>query len=100
MAHARPIRTLAVHNSNCNNDPEDEFMNVDKEFDATGLSCPMPIAKLVQQIRTMETGEVLKLVADDPGSMEDVPAWCRRTGNELLETTEESDTLVFHIRKK
>jgi len=75
-------------------------MNADKEFDATGLSCPMPIAKLVQQIRTMETGEVLKLVADDPGSMEDVPAWCRRTGNELLESIEKSDSFIFHIRKK
>ncbi len=74
-------------------------MNADKEFDATGLSCPMPIVKLAQQMKAMNAGEVLKLVADDPGSTEDVPAWCRRTGNDLVESTGESNRFVFYIKK-
>jgi tRNA 2-thiouridine synthesizing protein A len=59
----------------------------------------MPIVKLAQQIKNMEAGQVLKLVADDPGSKEDVPAWCRRTGNELMGTEEESNLFIFHIKK-
>ena len=74
-------------------------MNADKELDATGLSCPMPIVKLAQQMKAMDAGEVLRLVADDPGSREDVPAWCRRTGNDLVESTVESNSFVFFIKK-
>jgi len=74
-------------------------MNADKEFDATGLPCPMPIVKLAQQIKTIEPGNVLKLIADDPGSTDDVPAWCRRTGNELLENQEETGQFIFYIKK-
>ncbi len=59
----------------------------------------MPIVKLAQQIKTIEPGNVLKLIADDPGSTDDVPAWCRRTGNELLENQEETGQFIFYIKK-
>jgi len=74
-------------------------MNTDTELDAKGLSCPMPIVKLAKQMKSMETGQVLKLVADDPGSQEDVPAWCRRTGNDLVETSTEGQNFIYLIRK-
>jgi len=74
-------------------------MNANKELDATGLSCPMPIVKLAQQIKNMDAGEVLKLIADDPGSQEDVSAWCRRTGNELLEASVDGKDFMFYIKK-
>lgn len=60
----------------------------------------MPIVKLAKKMKEMKVGDVLELVADDIGSKEDVPAWCKRTGNELLETKEEGGVFRFFIRKK
>lgn len=69
-------------------------------LDCKGLMCPMPIVKLAKKMKEMKVGDVLELVADDIGSKEDVPAWCKRTGNELLETKEEGGVFRFFIRKK
>jgi len=75
-----------------------EFM--DKEIlDARGLMCPMPIVKLAKKIKEMKVGEVLELIADDIGSKEDVPAWCKRTGNELVESKEENGVFRYFIKK-
>jgi tRNA 2-thiouridine synthesizing protein A len=74
---------------------------MDKEtLDARGLMCPMPIVKLAKKIKEMKVGEVLELIADDVGSKEDVPAWCKRTGNELLESKDQNGTFRYVIRKK
>jgi len=62
--------------------------------------CPMPIVKLAKKIKELQTGQVLELIADDPGSKEDVPAWCSRTGNELLEMKQEGNDLHFYLKKK
>lgn len=62
--------------------------------------CPMPIVKLAKQIKGMESGEVVELIADDVGSKEDVPAWCTRTGHELFETKEEDGEFYYYVRKK
>ncbi|MBI4362206.1 MAG: sulfurtransferase TusA family protein [Euryarchaeota archaeon] len=66
-------------------------------LDAVGFMCPVPIFMLAQKIREMETGQVLELWADDPAAKEDVPAWCRRTGNLCLGMKEE-DPLKFYVK--
>ena len=72
----------------------------DKVLDARGLLCPMPIVKANKEIRSMQHGEILKILATDRGAMADFPAWAADTGHELLECHDEGGTLVFHVRKK
>jgi tRNA 2-thiouridine synthesizing protein A len=74
-------------------------MDKNDTFDAKGLMCPMPIVKLAKKMKEMPVGSVLELIADDVGSKEDVPAWCKRTGNELLEEKEEGGVFYFYIKK-
>ncbi len=71
----------------------------DHTLDCKGLSCPMPILKLAKEIKNIEVGQVLELLGTDPGSKTDVPRWCEKTGNEFLETTEESGVYKYYIRK-
>lgn len=68
-------------------------------LDLKGLSCPMPIAKTAQAIRSMEVGQVIESLATDPGSVPDFRAWCTSTGHELLEETETDGVYRFVIRK-
>lgn len=74
-------------------------MDIDVELDATGLSCPMPIMKLSKSVKSMEVGQVIKMISSDPGSEEDVPKWVRRSKNELLESKNESGSYIFIIKK-
>ena len=69
-------------------------------LDLKGLSCPLPIVKTSKAIRDLASGEVLEALATDPGSVPDFTAWCRATGNELLEQTEEAGVFRFVIRKR
>lgn len=75
-------------------------MNKDESLDSKGLMCPMPIVKLAKKMKEMQVGKVLELIADDPGAKEDIPAWCNRTGNELLEMRQEGNVFYFYIKKK
>lgn len=68
-------------------------------FDARGLLCPMPVVKTAKQMKTMEPGQVLKVLATDRGAIADFPAWSEDTGNTLLEWHQEGDILVFWFRK-
>jgi len=70
------------------------------ELDCRGLNCPLPILKTKKAIENLNSGEVLKMVATDPGSINDMNAWTRRTGNELLHNEREGDDYIFFIRKK
>ena len=74
-------------------------MDIDVELDATGLSCPMPIMKLSKSVKSMEVGQVIKMISSDPGSEEDVPKWVKRSKNELLESTAEAGSYIFVIKK-
>ncbi len=74
-------------------------MHFDKEFDASGLSCPMPIVRTKKSLRDMATGQVLRVVATDPGSVCDMAAFAEETGNTLLASTTESSRYVFFLRK-
>ena len=75
-------------------------MNFDKELDARGLSCPLPILKTRKSLNDLTSGQVLKVVATDPGSVKDMEAFAKQTGNALLASTEENKTYVFFMRKK
>ena len=75
-------------------------MNFDKELDARGLSCPLPILKTKKSLNDLTSGQVLKVTATDPGSIKDMEAFSSQTGNALLSSTEENKTYVFYIRKK
>ncbi len=69
-------------------------------IDARGLSCPMPIVKTAQAVKTIPSGAAVELVATDPGSIKDIAAWCRATGNELVEQTSDGAVYRFVIRRK
>jgi tRNA 2-thiouridine synthesizing protein A len=75
-------------------------MEFDKELDARGLSCPLPILKSKKSLSDMGSGQVLKIVATDPGSVKDMQAFCKQTGNELLSSVEDNKTYAFFVRKK
>ncbi|RMH66250.1 MAG: sulfurtransferase TusA family protein [Calditrichaeota bacterium] len=70
------------------------------ELDCRGLNCPLPILKTKKAIESLNSGDVLKMVATDPGSINDMNAWSKRTGNELLSSEQTGDEYVFFIRKK
>jgi tRNA 2-thiouridine synthesizing protein A len=72
----------------------------DKELDARGLSCPLPVLKTKKALNDMNSGQVLKIMATDPGSVKDMAAFSRQTGNPLLASTEESSAFVFLMQKK
>ena len=74
-------------------------MDFDKEFDASGLSCPMPIVKTKKALSGMASGQVLRVVATDPGSVCDMAAFAEETGNPLLSSSEEGKRYVFFLRK-
>ena len=79
-----------------------EALNVDfdQELDARGLSCPLPILKTKKALNELMSGQILKIVATDPGSVKDMQAFAKQTGNALLSSGEENKTFVFHMRKK
>jgi tRNA 2-thiouridine synthesizing protein A len=74
-------------------------MNYDKEFDASGLACPMPIVKTKKSLAGMTTGQVLRVIATDPGSVCDMQAFAEQTGNTLLSSTTENNKYVFLLKK-
>ncbi len=75
-------------------------MNFDKELDARGLSCPLPIVKTKKSLADMASGQVLKVVSTDAGSLKDMQAFAKQTGNPLLETLEDGGAYVFFLSKK
>ena len=75
-------------------------MEFDKELDTKGLSCPLPILKAKKALNDLTSGQVLKVLPTDPGSVKDFLAFARQTGNALLSHTEENSTFVFLMRKK
>jgi tRNA 2-thiouridine synthesizing protein A len=74
-------------------------MNFDKEFDASGLSCPLPILKARKTLADMTAGQVLKLISTDKGSVKDMRAFADQTGNPLLSQSEEGGKYLFYLQK-
>ena len=75
-------------------------MNIDKELDARGLNCPLPILKTKKALADMASGQVLRVVSTDCGSVKDMQAFSSQTGNPLLEQAEENGEYIFFMQKK
>ncbi len=71
----------------------------DLELDARGLNCPLPILRAKKSIQSLSAGQVLRIVATDPGSVKDFEAFCKQTGNALLASAQQGGEYHFHIRK-
>ncbi len=69
-------------------------------LDAKGLSCPMPLLRTKKEIDKINSGEVLEVLGTDPGSRNDLPGWCTRSGHEFLGEKEDAGFIRFYIRKK
>ena len=74
-------------------------MKADETLDCYGLLCPMPIIQTAEKLKQLKTGEVLEVLATDPGIVEDLPAWCRMTGQEFLGTEEDEGIVKAYVRK-
>ena len=72
----------------------------DQELDCSGMSCPMPVLKTKKAVDGLEQGQVLKMIATDPGSVPDMEAWTSKTGHTLLGYEQEGQTFIFYIKKK
>jgi tRNA 2-thiouridine synthesizing protein A len=75
-------------------------MEAHKDLDTRGLNCPLPILKAKKALADMASGQVLKVVATDPGSTRDFQAFARQTGNELLEQSTEGDDFIHYLRRR
>ena len=75
-------------------------MNFDKDLDARGLNCPLPILRAKKALNDMQTGQVLRILATDPGSVKDFQAFSKQTGNELLSHSEANREFTFFMKRK
>lgn len=75
-------------------------INFDKELDARGLNCPLPILRTKKSLAELSTGQILKISATDPGAVKDFQAFAKQTGNELLSSAQNDAEFVFFMKKK
>jgi len=75
-------------------------MNIDKELDTRGLNCPLPILKAKKALSEMQSGQTLRVVATDAGSVRDFVAFAKQTGNELLEQTTAGNEFIHVMRRR
>jgi tRNA 2-thiouridine synthesizing protein A len=75
-------------------------VDFDQELDTRGLSCPLPILKTKKSLNELTSGQVLKIVATDPGSVKDMQAFAKQTGHALLSSEEQNKTFIFFMKKK
>jgi tRNA 2-thiouridine synthesizing protein A len=75
-------------------------MHFDKELDTRGLNCPLPILRTKKALTDMTSGQVLKVLATDPGSVKDFAAFSRQTGNPLLASEKAEEEFIFFMGKK
>jgi tRNA 2-thiouridine synthesizing protein A len=79
---------------------DSEIMEFQKELDARGLNCPLPILKAKKALAEMATGEILRIVATDSGSVRDFQAFAKQTGNALVSHSQNGREFVFLMRRK
>lgn len=75
-------------------------MNFDKELDTRGMNCPLPILKTKKALADMTTGQILKVISTDAGSVKDMQAFANQTGNSLVSSSEEKGEYIFMMQKK
>jgi tRNA 2-thiouridine synthesizing protein A len=74
--------------------------SVSRTLDYKGLKCPMPIVKISQEMPKLKVGDVVEVLTTDPGSLSDFPAWAKSSGNEVLETKQETGLIRIFVRRK
>jgi tRNA 2-thiouridine synthesizing protein A len=79
---------------------DNDIMEFQKDLDARGLNCPLPILKAKKALAEMASGEVLRIVATDSGSVRDFQAFAKQTGNALLEHSQTNGEFTFFMRRK
>ncbi len=79
--------------------PTPALPNADVVVDASGFLCPMPIVKLAQAVKSVEVGQVVEVVATDPGILADAPAWAAMSGHDIIGAYSEGDHHRFWFRK-
>jgi tRNA 2-thiouridine synthesizing protein A len=78
---------------------KEDTQNMTTTLDTKGMNCPLPILKAKKAIKELESGNTLQILATDPGSVKDFEAFCRSTGNELVESGEDGGVYTFLIKK-
>jgi len=76
-----------------------DVLQPDRVLDCSGLLCPLPVIRMSKAIKEIAIGQVLKVIATDPGAPADMEAWARQTGNELIDAHEENGKYVFFFRR-
>jgi tRNA 2-thiouridine synthesizing protein A len=71
----------------------------DQTLDCSGMACPMPIIKTKKAVDSLQLGQVLKMIATDPGSLSDIDAWTKKTGHELVESEKSGESFIFYIKR-
>ncbi|RCS56511.1 sulfurtransferase TusA family protein [Parvibium lacunae] len=75
-------------------------MEPNQVLDTSGLQCPLPILRTKKALAPMLSGEILKVIATDPGAADDFPAFAKQTGNALLAEEKEGDTFIFYMQRR
>ena len=75
-------------------------MNFDREVDASGLNCPLPILRTKKALAEMQSGQVLKVTSTDPGSVRDFAMFAKQTGNELVEQADQSGSFICYMKRR
>lgn len=74
-------------------------MTADVSLDCFGFLCPMPIIETAKKLKELKPGQILEVISTDPGIKEDMPSWCRLTGQEFLGSEEEGEVIKVYVRK-
>jgi len=74
-------------------------IKVDKVLDTSGKCCPMPMVETNKTLKKLAEGDVLQIIATDPGTQVDIPSWCERTGNQLLASNEQENLFTYYVKK-
>jgi tRNA 2-thiouridine synthesizing protein A len=75
-------------------------MQFDRDLDVKGLNCPLPILRTKKALAEMDSGQILRVQATDPGSLKDFPAFAKQTGNELVAQSEEDKVFLYFLKRK
>ena len=73
---------------------------VDKEVDCIGMICPLPVLRTKKALADMQSGQILKIKATDPGAQHDLPMFAKQTGNELVAIEEQDELFIFYLRRR
>ncbi len=73
---------------------------VDKVADFKGLACPMPVVKMSKEIKTVNVGQVIEVLSTDPGSLSDIPAWAKSSGNEFLGSEQDGSVIRLYVKRQ